>query len=123
MIQEAHNYFYNERFGSEKWFDVTEKQQNQVLNMAKNQIKRLNEYIDLEKEDVKKAIFEQALYLLETQNNNRARLIEQGVTSFSVEGLSESYDTSKVKSSSKNKICGEALAYLRPFLEGSYDIC
>lgn len=122
MIQEAQNYFNNERFGSEKWFDVSEKQQNQVLNMAKNQIKRLNEYIDLEKEDVKKAIFEQALYLLETQNNNRTKLIEQGVTSFSVEGLSESYNTSN-KSSSKNKICGEALAYLRPFLEGSYDIC
>lgn len=122
MIQEAYNYFYNERFGSEKWFDVAEKQQNQVLNMAKNQIKRLNEYIDLEKEDVKKAIFEQALYLLETENNSRTKLIEQGVTSFSVEGLSESYSTSN-KSSSKSKICSEALAYLRDYLGGSFEIC
>ena len=123
MIQEAYNYFYNERLFSDTWINATDKQQNQALNMATNQIKRLVKDINLDNEDVKKAVFEQALYLLETQNSDRAKLIEQGVTSFSVEGLSESYDTSKVKSNSKSKICSEALAYLKQFLGGSYEIC
>lgn len=123
MIQEAYNYFYNERLFSDTWINATDKQQNQALNMATNQIKRLVKDIDLDNEDVKKAVFEQALYLLETQNSDRAKLIEQGVTSFSVEGLSESYDTSKVKSNAKNKICSESMAYLKQFLGGSYEIC
>ena len=123
MIQEAYNYFYNERLFSDTRLNATDKQQNQALNMATNQVKRLVKDMDLDNEDVKKAVFEQALYLLETQNSDRAKLIEQGVTSFSVEGLSESYDTSKIKSSSKSKICSESLAYLKQFLGGSYEIC
>ena len=123
MIQEAYNYFYNERLFSDTWLNATDKQQNQALNMATNQVKRLVKDMDLDNEDVKKAVFEQALYLLETQNSDRAKLIEQGVTSFSVEGLSASYDTSKIKSSSKSKRCSESLAYLKQFLGGSYEIC
>lgn len=123
MIQEAYKYFNEERLFSEAWHNATDKQQTQAINMSINQIKRLNQNVDIENEDVKKAVFEQSLYLLETQNTNRAKLIEQGVTSFSVEGLSESYDTSKTKSSAKNKLCSEALAYLKPYLGGGFEIC
>ena len=45
--------------------------------------------------------------------------MEQGVTSFSVEGLSESYDVSKAS----KKICSEAMEYLKPYLLGCACIC
>lgn len=124
-IEYAYSYFNNERLFGEKWLEATIGQQEQSLKMATNQIKRLNlaKDIDFNNDDVVRAICEQALYLIETQGSSRSKLIEQGVTSFSVEGLSESYDTSKIKSSSINKVCSEALAYLRPYLRGSYEIC
>lgn len=124
-IEDAYSYFNNERLFAEKWLEATSEQQEQSLKMAANQIKRLNlaKDIDFNNDDIIRAICEQALYLIETQGSNRSKLIEQGVTSFSVEGLSESYDTSKIKSSAINKVCSEALAYLRPYLRGSYEIC
>ena len=121
-IEDAHNYFYNERLFSEDWLTVEDIKQKQSLKMASNQIKRLkfSNYTDKDKEDnIKKAICEQALYLIQTQNTQRAKLIEQGVTSFSVEGLSESYNVSK----SSNKICNEAMEYLKPYLIGCAAIC
>lgn len=124
-IEDAYSYFNNERLFAEKWLEATSEQQEQSLKMAANQIKRLNlaKDIDFNNDDIIRAICEQALYLIETQGSNRSKLIEQGVTSFSVEGLSESYDTSKIKPSAINKVCSEALAYLRPYLRGSYEIC
>lgn len=124
-IEDAYSYFNNERLFAEKWLEATSSQQEQSLNMATNQIKRLNlaKDIDFNNDDVARAICEQALYLIETQNSSRSKLIEQGVTSFSVEGLSESYDTSKIKSSAVNKVCSEALAYLRLYIAGGYEIC
>ncbi len=124
-IEDALSYFNNERLFSDDFINVDIKKQEQALNMATNQIKRLNlvKDIDFNNDDVVRAICEQALYLIETQGSNRSKLIEQGVTSFSVEGLSESYDTSKIKSSAINKVCSEALAYLRPYIAGGYEIC
>lgn len=124
-VEDAHSYFNNERLFGEKWLEATSGQQEQSLKMATNQIKRLNlaKDIDFNNDDVVRAICEQALYLIETQGSSRSKLIEQGVTSFSVEGLSESYDTSKIKSSAINKVCSEALAYLRPYIAGGYEIC
>ena len=125
-IDDALSYFHNERLFSDDFINADTKKQEQALNMATNQIfrLRLNKNMDLEKEeDIFKAICEQALYLIQTQNTQRSRLIEQGVTSFSVEGLSESYDTSKIKSSATNKICSEAMAYLRPYMIGCAQIC
>lgn len=121
-IEDAYSYFYNERLFSEDWLNADINKQEQSLKMATNQITRLkfSKFIDDLKEDtVKKAICEQALYLIQTLNTQRSKLIEQGVTSFSVEGLSESYDSNK----SKNKICSEAMEYLRPYLLGSFTIC
>ena len=124
-IEDAYSYFNNERLFSEAWLEATTERQYQSLYMATNQIKRLNlaKDIDFNNDDIVRAICEQALYLIETQGSSRSKLIEQGVTSFSVEGLSESYDTSKIKSNSINKICSEALAYLRPYIAGGYEIC
>lgn len=123
-IEDAYNYFYNERLFSEAWLEADCIKQEQSLKMATNQINRLkfNKYAEKDKEkedDLKKAICEQALYLIQTANTQRARLIEQGVTSFSVEGLSESYDSSRTK----NKVCSEAMEYLRPYLLGCVAIC
>lgn len=123
-LVEAYEYFNNERLFSDKWLESSTQVQTQSLKMAENQIKMLNldTEIDLEnEEDYKKAIFEQALYLVETQSSNRSKLIEQGVTSFSVEGLSESYDTSK--SNTNKKICSEAMHYLKKYMLGGFAIC
>ena len=123
-IEDAYSYFYNERLFSEAWLEADCIKQEQSLKMATNQINRLkfNKYTEKDKEkedDLKKAICEQALYLIQTANTQRARLIEQGVTSFSVEGLSESYDNSKAR----NKVCSEAMQYLKPYLIGCVTIC
>ncbi|WP_286233338.1 hypothetical protein [Romboutsia ilealis] len=121
-IEDAYSYFYNERLFSEDWLMAENNKQEQSLKMATNQINRLrfSAYVDEEKEDnFKKAICEQALYLIQTQNTQRSKLIERGVTSFSVEGLSESYDISKVS----KKICSEAMEYLKAYLIGCVSIC
>ena len=123
-IQQAIEYFTNERLFADKWLELDNKKQIQSLKMAENQIKMLNldTRIDLgNEEDYKKAIFEQALYLVETQSSNRSKLMEQGVTSFSVEGLSESYDISK--STVNKKVCSEAMIYLKKYLLGGFAIC
>ena len=103
-IEDAYSYFYNERLFSDDWLMAENNKQEQSLKMASN---------------LKKAICEQALYLIKTQNTQRSRLIEQGVTSFNVEGLSESYDISKAR----KKVCTEAIEYLKPYLIGCASIC
>ena len=121
-IEDAYSYFYNERLFAEDWLMAENNKQEQSLKMASNQINRLkfSKYTDKDKEvNVKRAICEQALYLIQTQNTQRSRLIEQGVTGFSVEGLSESYDVSKIS----KKICSEAMEYLKPYLIGCVSIC
>lgn len=122
-IEDAYSYFYNERLFSEDWLMAETNKQTQSLKMAENQINRLkfsNCFDDDKELNMKRAICEQALYLVQTANSQRSKLIEQGVTSFSVEGLSESYDTSKSKS---NKVCSEAIEYLKPYLLGVANIC
>lgn len=122
-LADAYYYFVDERLFSDKWLELPIEKQTQSLRMAENQIKSfINKSEDLSnEEDYKKAVFEQALYLAETQNSQRSKLIEQGVTSFSVEGLSESYDLNKVKLN--NKICSEAMQYLKKYITGGYAIC
>lgn len=121
-LEEAYNYFGYERIFSEEWLIASSENQERSLKMATNQINRLkfSTYSDANKEKYfKNAICEQAIYLLQTQNTQRTRLMEQGVTSFSVEGLSESYDVSKAS----KKICSEAMEYLKPYLLGCACIC
>lgn len=119
-LDEAIEYFKNERLFSETWLGLPTKVQEQSLNMAKNQISniKLNSCMDeLREANIKKAICEQALFLYE--NSQRQKLINQGVTSFSVEGLSESYDLAKAR----NSICVEAREFLKPYMLGCVFIC
>lgn len=121
-IEDALSYFHNERLFGDDFIDAEQNKQNQAIKMATNQIQRLkfSRYVDNLKDDaVKKAICEQALYLIQTQNTQRSKLIDQGVTSFSVEGLSESYDVSKAS----KIICTEAMEHLKPYLIGCASIC
>lgn len=121
-IEFAYEYFTKERLFSDAFLMAEENKQLQSLNMAKNQIlnQKFSTYEDEEKETlIKKAICEQALYLLETLNTQRSRLINQGVTNFSVEGMSETYDLNKAK----DVICKEAKELIKPYLIGSVVIC
>ena len=79
-IEDAYSYFYNERLFSDDWLMADNQKQEQSLKMATNQINNLkfNKYTEKDKEkedDIKKAICEQALYLIQTANTQRARLI------------------------------------------------
>ena len=121
-IEFAYDYFTKERLFSDAFLAAEEIKQIQALNMAKNQIlsQKFNKYVDCNREVlIKKAICEQALYLLETLNTERSKLINQGVTGFSVEGLSESYDITKAR----NVICKEAKELIKPYLLGCASIC
>lgn len=121
-IEFAYDYFTNERLFSESFLMAEENKQLQALNMAKNQIlsQRFKKFDDENKEMlIKKAICEQALYLLDVMDNQRHKLISQGVTSFSVEGLSEHYDLVK----SSEIICKEAKELIKPYLIGGVVIC
>ena len=121
-IEFAYDYFTNERLFSESFLMAEENKQLQALNMAKNQIlnQRFKKLDDENKETlIKKAICEQALYLLDVMDNQRQKLISQGVTSFSVEGLSEHYDLAK----SNEIICKEAKEFIKPYLIGGVVIC
>lgn len=121
-IEDALSYYHNERLFGDDFINAEQNKQNQAIKMATNQIGRLkfSRYVDDLKENaVKRAVCEQALYLIQTANSQRQRLIDQGVTSFSVDGLSESYYISRTS----NKICSEAIEYLKPYLLGSVAIC
>lgn len=121
-IEDALSYFHNERLFGDDFINAEQNKQNQAIKMATNQIGRLkfSRYVDDLKENaVKRAVCEQALYLIQIANNQRQRLIDQGVTSFSVDGLSESYYICRTR----NKLCSEAIEYLKPYLLGSVAIC
>lgn len=121
-VTEAYTYFNDERLFADAWLmSASSNQQEKSLKMAENQIMALkfNNYTDDNKEAIlKKAICEQALYLLETSNSQRGKLINQGVTSFSVEGLSEGYDPN-----ARKNICVEARLLLSLYMLGVASIC
>ena len=74
------------RLGGEAFTDETETRQSQALISA---IDALAPYVrNIPDEDKAAATYEQALWLL----GSRAELQSQGVTSFSVSGISETYD-------------------------------
>ena len=119
-VSEAYDYFNNERLFAEAWLISENKKQEQSLKMAENQIMALkfNCYEENKEVVLKKAICEQALYLIETLNTQRGKLINQGVASFSVEGLTESYDVK-----ARQNICAEARSMLSVYMLGVASIC
>ena len=119
-VSEAYQYFNDERLFGDAWLMSDNKKQEQSLKMAENQIMSLkfNSYTENKDVVLKKAICEQALYLIETLGTQRGKLINQGVTNFSVEGLSESYDVK-----ARQTICAEARSMLSIYMLGVAAIC
>lgn len=68
--------------------------------------------------EVAEATCEEALALLQFGNSHRQRLQREGVTSFSLDGVSESY----TKNSTMKLSSSEALGLLRPWMGGSVSV-
>ncbi len=68
---------------------------------------------------VKDATCEEALALLERGNSERRRLQQEGVTSMSLGGLSESY----APGAGRGLISVEAQELMRPYIAGAVGIC
>lgn len=68
---------------------------------------------------VKRAQMEEALALLDRGDSGRVKLQQQGVQSFSTEGLSETYHAS---SGAKTLLSLDAEAFLIPYLLGAVEI-
>jgi len=79
-------------------------------------------------ERVKSAEIELALYLSDEKkqesSEKRSKLIADGVKSFSLGDLSESYGDN-VQSASKSSVydCKKAVSLLSPYLSGGFEIC
>ncbi|MDP9438996.1 MAG: hypothetical protein M3P49_09655 [Actinomycetota bacterium] len=74
-------------------------------------------------EEVRHAVCEEALALLDYGNNHRIRLQHQGVSSFSTgDGIQESFGAGKGPSSRKKLLSEEAYDLLRPYLVVSVPI-
>jgi len=139
-VEEADAYFVN-TLQSEEWnkFDTSVKEK--ALITATRQIDRLpfssrklDLYQNLEfprvdsalpftdgiPQAVVYAVCEQALFLLQG-GSKRQELQQQGVKSYSLGDLSETF--SENLTDAQKTICPEALSYLRKFLLGSVAIC
>lgn len=68
-------------------------------------------------DNVKNAVCEEALALLEYGNNKRIKLQRQGVKSFNLGSMSESYSGSTIRLLSQ-----EAKEFLQPYIAGSVEI-
>lgn len=86
ISREAAVEYWGKRLGGEVFLDESEARQNQALISA---IDSLAPYVlNLPTTDKEAATLEQAMWLL----SSRAELQSHGVTSFSLGGISESYD-------------------------------
>lgn len=74
------------RLDAETWTGETEERKGQALRSAEDIIVRYQSELDSEGYDA--AVYEQALFML----GSRYGLQSQGVVSFSLSGISESYD-------------------------------
>lgn len=75
------------RLGGEDYTEATSTKQSQALNSAVDTLARYAASMNARDHDA--AIYEQALWLL----GSRAAMQAQGVTSYSLSGISESYST------------------------------
>jgi hypothetical protein len=135
-VEEADNYF-NERLFVDEWDLATPGTKEKALIMATRQLDKLIfvstkldpkqelEFPRYKVDTPKEAAFEQALYILVNGNSKRSKLQEQGVKSYSIGNLSETFvETSKsFKNSPESKICSEAMTLLKPYRIGSVAIC
>lgn len=66
--------------------------------------------------DVEYATYEQALFLLDSQDNEVIAAMKMGITSITTAATSESYDWSKLPFDPDTQICREAMFMLQPYL-------
>mgnify|MGYP001328116703 CR=1 FL=1 len=132
-IEEANEYFA-ERLHAEVWEQADESTKGKALKQATRAIDRqplkgrkatdeqelaFPRHPDAEiPEAVKEACCEEALAILESGNSQRRRLQQEGVQSFTLGNMSESY----VAGAGKGLLSQEAKELLRPWLIGAVNI-
>mgnify|MGYP001293305334 CR=1 FL=1 len=133
-VEEANTYFAS-RLHAEAWNAASAGDQQKALDMATRAINRtplkgvkasydqanqFPRYPDTEvPQAVKDACCEEALAILERGNNQRRKLQQEGVVSFSVGGLTETFVAS---ARGGGLISQEAKELLRPWLLGAVRI-
>lgn len=139
-IDEANQYF-SSVLNSDEWDAADDIKKEKALKMATRQIDRLpfagrkldiNQSLEFPRtttntaftdgipNSIAYATCEQALFLLKG-GSKRQELQQQGVKSYSLGDLSETFSDNL--SPAEKTICPEALSYLRRFLLGSVAIC
>ena len=132
-IEYANEYFSG-RLHAESWSEADDSTKEKALKQATRQIDRqplrgrksdreqtlaFPRYPDTEvPEAVKEACCEEALALLERGNSQRRKLQQEGVQSFSLGNMSESY----AAGAGKGLLSQEAKELLRPWLIGAVNI-
>lgn len=132
-LAEANEYFSN-RLHADAWAEASDADKEKALAMATKTIDRqplkgrktdlvqemaFPRYPDTEvPEAVKEACCEEALALLERGNSQRRKLQQEGVQSFSLGNMSETYTSS----SGKGLLSQEAKELLRPWLLGAVNV-
>lgn len=132
-IEEADEYFAG-RLHAESWAGAADGDKEKALKQATRQIDRqplkgrkavtsqalaFPRYPDTEvPEAVKEACCEEALALLERGNNQRRKLQQEGVQSFTLGNMSETY----APGSGRGLLSQEAKELLRPWLLGAVNI-
>lgn len=144
-LEEANTYFESRLYNT-AWLNASADDKEKALIMATQKIDNLDNsgfgFIDskydisqklefprtdgIVPEKVKKAACEEALAILSRGNSKRTQLIEQGVTSFSLGDMSESFN--KIvshKSLDRYLLSGEARNLMQSFLKkiGSVPVC
>jgi hypothetical protein len=128
------NTYFEDRLYSEAWSNTPADDKEKALIMATKKIDRqilagyksdLNQTLKFPRypetvvnKDVLDAVCEEALAILSIGNSNRVKLQRQGVQSFSVGSVSESYTGNPMKLLSQ-----EAKELLRPYILGSAELC
>jgi hypothetical protein len=132
-IEEANEYFAG-RLNAERWGETSDADKEKALRQATKEIDRqllkgrkatdtqelaFPRYPDTEiPEAVKEACCEEALALLERGNSQRRKLQQEGVQSFSLGNMSETY----TPGAGRGLLSQEAKELLRPWMLGSVNI-
>jgi hypothetical protein len=132
-IEEANEYFAG-RLHAESWGETSDADKEKALRQATKEIdrQRLNgrktnpsqplafpRYPDAEiPQNVKEACCEEALAILERGNSQRKKLQQEGVQSFSLGNMSETF----VAGAGKGLLSQEAKELLQPWLIGAVNI-
>ena len=132
-LAEANEYFSN-RLHADAWVEASDADKEKALAMATKTIdrQRLNgrktnpsqplafpRYPDAEiPQNVKEACCEEALAILESGNSQRRKLQQEGVQSFSIGNLSETF----AAGAGRGMLSQEAKELLQPWLIGAVNI-